>query len=205
LERRFNISQEPAPLFWTSNSNNVGFWPGTINVSAQVHGPITGNVTRNFVSMVDNSRSTWSRALGVPINRVANPASAQIRAFGGQREYMNRLSLQMRPHSQPGATWAGWAFYATDTEVDSVRISGAIRSIRRFSNYSPNFNVCGWGMQQSQSLITHEIGHSLGWWGHSSSNIAVMYSSMRPEASSPNGVLTVAESRHLRQIYDRYR
>ena len=58
-------------------------------------------------------------------------------------------------------------------------------------------------MQQSQSLITHEIGHSLGFWGHAPNTFDTMFWQMQPEASNTNGVLSINESRHLRQIYDR--
>ena len=49
----------------------------------------------------------------------------------------------------------------------------------------------------AQATTTHELGHCLGWEGHHTSNIGIMYGD-----SSQAAPFSQADSVHLQQIYE---
>jgi predicted Zn-dependent protease len=57
--------------------------------------------------------------------------------------------------------------------------------------------ISGRTTNQYKKTMTHEIGHLLGWSGHSSNSNDIMYSS-----GSSITTLTLRDKNHLSQIYD---
>lgn len=53
-----------------------------------------------------------------------------------------------------------------------------------------------WGAKSYRAAFTHELGHGLGWLGHSTSSSNVMYSS-----GYDNDILTPSDKNHLTQNY----
>lgn len=199
--RSFNVSQQSSAI-WHSDGSWVGFWPGTI----RVHSQTIGRVSTGFRlgTWVGYSRAAWGNALGVTIHPSDNPQTAQIRVFGGLREEVER-----HRGDRVGSTdWTGIARHATRTRVGTITAGNAVRGVYRYSGQASMWVVqrstaTTWSqdnINRSRKTISHELGHTLGFHGHSPSNIDVMW-----HANTPHFTLQYRERRHLRQIYANFR
>ncbi|MCL2587769.1 MAG: hypothetical protein FWE31_06100 [Firmicutes bacterium] len=206
ISRTITVTQQG--VIWNSDSSDVSFWRGAINVSTQTVGSIPSY--SHFPTLVTEARSAWSRALGVPIG-TGTRANSQIHATGGTRREIEREYDQIF-----STRWDGVA--VTEWNPDSaVRITagGRSRTVRNLRGqarlyvvYEPRF----WhldtlrqqrGNREIMYMITlHELGHALGYHGHSSNRNDVMYNRPYPPLRIH---LTPTEQRHLRQIYSRFR
>ena len=194
---------------WHSDLSIVGFWPGAVNTSVQTH----GNVGRNMNIFLDNVNREWATALGVPINRTA-PAQANIQNHVGRRGPLAAFMRTQRYHIAVSANtictgrYQGLAFNAPTTWAGSIVCrEGRLRSVQRYSGVAVTFNSYDNRFDNPindvnlQNLLLHEMGHALGWEGHSRTPGDVMYI-----RGSHNVIrLSPQEARHLRQIYNAFR
>ena len=205
--RTVTISQNRYYI-WHSDLSIVGFWPGTINTSVQTH----GNVARNMNTFLDHVNREWANALGVSINRTT-PAQANIQNHVGRRGPLAAYMRTQRYHIAVSANtictgrYLGLAFVATRNHAGSIACrEGWVRSVQMFSGVAVTFNsydnidFSPHNDVRLQHLLLHEVGHSLGWEGHSSVRGDVMY---RREVQNVIH-LTPQEALHLRQIYDAF-
>jgi len=190
---------------WHSNENWAGFWPGAINVRTETLGTVSAGF--RFDTRVTTARNAWSSALGVPINAASANQTAQIRAFGGSREEIERFRRIWN------TDWAGFAEWPTGyTNARAIFINGVTRQVVRFSGHSRIFVVerftgVNWTVAQgNETTMTtmHELGHALGWWGHSH-NISVNNQDIMWYRVHQGTTLRPNEIRHLAQFYARLR
>ena len=192
-------------LIWHSYDNEVHFWPGTVNVHTRTIGTVSPAF--QFGARVTEARHAWGSALGINIG-TATRNNAQIVATGGPRR-----DVELDQGSRVGTTaWTGLARRATRRHEATLNIGGANRRVYRLSGQAQM-----WVVQRSTAAVwpqndhnrtrkttIHELGHTLGYWGHSptrpGNNQDVMWYS-----STPHVTLQPTERRHLRQIYNRFR
>lgn len=62
--------------------------------------------------------------------------------------------------------------------------------------YIPDF---GLSKTAQENVLIHELGHALGYAGHSENNADVMF-----KDANGSTTLSANETNHLKQIYDRY-
>ena len=195
---------------WHSDSNRVGFWPGAINTSIRVHGV---NVGRNMYSFLDDVNRIWGDALGVRINRTPQ-TNANIQNHVGRRA---PLAAYMRTYGGQIATYApiifpgnilGVAFTAPPASSYNIQAGGATRIVDRYTGVARTFSSYEWSNSTALSdialrnILLHEVGHALGWRGHSRIRGEIMYANVLP---TNHNNLSANERRHLRQIYDAFR
>ncbi|MBQ7604394.1 MAG: matrixin family metalloprotease [Clostridia bacterium] len=82
--------------------------------------------------------------------------------------------------------------------VSAVRIIYGCREVtRKIKDGSSYILSYGGNSDACKNVCTHELGHAVGFFGHSSSSSAVMY-----YASHDGFTLKTAEKAHLQQIYN---
>ena len=91
---------------------------------------------------------------------------------------------------------------ATQTFVRSIDTTSGIRRVYSFSGYSRMFVIDRErnNVNRDQMITSHELGHSLGYRGHSATNHAVMH-----QTTHDHHRLIECETQHMRQIYDAFR
>jgi len=193
------------PIWHSVDSSVVGFWSGRIDIytSERDLGQPDGF---DFSTMMAEARNAWSGALGVPFNTVSTAADANIRAYGGDRRAIQAY-LERRP---PFPDIAGVAIPGAHEIVETIYAGGRDRTVARFTGRGDDayIMVVFSGsiinpMDRARTATMHELGHVLGYWGHSPNSNDVMYGVER--ILFTNTVLNPAEIEHLRQIYRMFR
>jgi len=191
---------------WHSDASWIGFWPGTINVHAQALNTLPER--SDFQTHVTNARNTWSEALNIPIG-TGTAANAQIRAFAGSRSAIVELHRGFQPN------WEGLASrepLGVRTRVATINTSNGIRHVYRFSGQFRilavvELRTTAWTGRDTEllrNLMIHELGHTLGFWGHprqitANENDVMWFQNHTGYELSSN------EIRHLAQIYESFR
>jgi len=189
-------------LIWHSDSHEVSFWQGAIGVHSITVGTVSAGF--QFHTQVTNARLDWGQAIGVPINLSLAPSLAQIRAFGG-----TRASMEFADGREPG--WStgigGWAI-TPRTHHATIIGNGTVRQVNRTNGQASFFVIelstaATWtaaNREMSQMTTSHELGHNLGFHGHSNHATDVMFPSVHRHYR-----VNPTEGQHLRQIYRMFR
>ena len=190
--------------------NVVGFWPGDINIWVDEIGPQPARF--NFLDRVDIARNVWIDALGIRFTNAANDGVANIRAYGGHRNEIqrylgNELHYTAYTHRYGVAVLQG----TIDRHMGTIEAGGATRHVNRLNGTGRRGAIvlvfsdsASWWIDDSRMsdfatmTAMQELGHALGYFGHSPNINDVM---ARTTSSSPNETLNPAEIEHLRQIY----
>ncbi len=139
------------------------------------------------------AQQEWSNALSVPITGVTQAVDAHIRSWGGPRAEIDAF------RGEP-STWAGLAEPPVTTWVQSIIVNDVTNHVLSHSGQGRMFTIERANADEVRMIATHELGHSLGYWGHSTDNQEIMWPFV-----STNVTLRANEIRHLRQIYDHFR
>lgn len=191
--------------YWYSGSLQVNFWS---NMPSKVYVYSFSGMPDVFRTAMRDSVSAWSSALGYNITYEYSPndslPTSGIKFFGGDSEQLDTLGVfehdDLLYGNMCGQVISVRNLYTTQFVTptgDNVSVYknsiayGAILNLSSES-VSPTFN-------NYLNICLHEMGHALGWYGHSSSSSDVMYKAIR----SNNTSLTNRDINHIRQIYNR--
>ncbi|MCL2854463.1 MAG: RICIN domain-containing protein, partial [Defluviitaleaceae bacterium] len=194
-------------------SERVGFWDGVVNVYTRQLGIIT---VRNFSADMQYARRVWGDALGITFNSApstsAGRQTANISVYGGTRNDIQRRTGLSYYYFEND--YRGFARLPRTTDPGGVRVgaiqaSGIMRNVYRFYGVGDEAVIVaifpGSAFDSDamfRSTAIHELGHALGYLGHSPNRNDVM----RDDTGfSPNTNLNPAEIEHLRQIYRSFR
>ena len=200
--------------------NWVAFWDGTINIRVESVLPETHPAGFNFTQRMDTARDAWGSALGITFNDVANRADANIRVYAGCRfeiedriEWHLPLTLfeygQASPPPEQDSSFSGRV--RGREQAGTIQAGGATRDVYRFFGTGDGAAVIFvfTGSTRHTNLATftamHELGHALGYQGHSPNNNDIMRRTAPFFSANPNETLQPAEIEHLRQIYRTFR
>lgn len=142
---------------------------------------------------------------------------AQILSYGGNRAQMYALAefydIEIRG-------WGGVASFPSVIHQGSINVNGVVRRVYRMI---PNFNRQTWAVMlnttnstvangswnysqnQIRAIVLHELGHLMGYYGHSRDNRDIMHLYVANNIDNNNLRVSESESRHLRRVYDRFR
>jgi len=169
--------------YWYSNQSKIGLW--TNAVTACPHSVSNGYTF--IVNATMSSISNWNNA-GVPVN--LSWGGETIPIYGG-------LAADLEVYC-PGITgYSGMSYYSC-TFAGYLIYNGSKKSC-----YTMNSAKCGvvyYPGKSSNGYIkttSHELGHCLGWMGHSANSSDIMYA-----YSSEIAVLTSRDINHLVQVYE---
>jgi len=203
---------------WHIDSNDrhsvsFEFWAGDIYVFIEPIAPYPANF--NFESRMETAQAAWASVLGVRFHRANNVANATIRALGGCR-YEIQYVLRRPDAFCPDRMRYGVALSTSERggiAEGTIHAGGVTRSVFRQSGtetIAVFSNSGSWETRNYRNVnfatmsAMHELGHALGYRGHSPNRSDVMIGIV-PTISSPNVVLNPAEVEHLRQIYRMFR
>lgn len=152
---------------------------------------LNSNGSFGFREAMENARIQWQNAINVPINSVTS-SSAMIKYWGGTAEELRAFGLTEVNSSYAGLTWLNGVDDSEDWIYANTTIAGLIHT-----------EITGYIIDQGSSanyvnVFAHELGHALGWHGHSNQTTDVMHSS----SSSPT-TLTNRDILHISQAYNR--
>lgn len=176
---------------WRNNeSNRVACWPASVKVyQGNVAG---GSLSSDVIQACSTAMSQWSLELGVLITRVSTEDAADIVIYGGTREEF--IGQNKPPKNEfAGATTesrlgnpVGYYLYNNSAKI-LYESEGATTHI-----YHEN----GMSLDDYKKVYIHELGHALGYLGHSPVETDVMY--YEPTTYT----LSEGEIAYLEQFYD---
>ncbi|MDR2728874.1 MAG: InlB B-repeat-containing protein [Chitinispirillales bacterium] len=175
----------------------IGFWDArSLNVYIR---PVANNA--DFENGMNRGCTQWSNALGIRFNVSTNAQdeeTAQIRAYAGTRAEMRQLSGNVN-----FSIGLSSSFYTTDESLGNINIQGTQVEIRKQLS-SIIYVELQTVNNRTISTAMHEMGHSLGYYGHAPNTTDVMFTTFAGVTNAPI-TLQDNEMRHLRQIYANYR
>ncbi|MCL2393028.1 MAG: RICIN domain-containing protein, partial [Oscillospiraceae bacterium] len=198
--------------------NWIGFWDGAITVRTE---PIPERQAAgfNFESRMTSAQTAWSNVLGVTFLPVVE--NAHIRAYGGDRVEIARLinnNIPFDPTNERYAAMTGRLRGGGEpaSPIGQIIAGGATRNVFRlndslvdgvmrigvFSNTGAWYTLNLRNIHFATMAATHELGHALGYMGHSP-NLSDIMTGHIPGLASPNRTLNPAEIEHLLQVYRR--
>jgi len=191
-----------------------GFWDGSINLRVTPVGVQADGF--DFSGRMTTARNAWSSALGITINNATDAATANIRAYGGHRDEIQDHLRRTAPFTDRYGTTLLYAPIDGGV-VGTIQAGGVSRNVFRLRGTGSNANIIAvfsdsgsWLTFDSRNInfatmaAMHELGHALGYFGHSPNSNDVMRGNI-PLLATPNETLNPAEIEHLRQIYQRFR
>lgn len=176
-------------FYWHSNSNNVGHWASTPTISS-----INYSTSANFYYLAAYPHATaqWSSA-GISTSPDGWSWSSNIICRGG--------TITQLVNNVPNLTYdqligkSGLTLYTSN--MDAYLDYYGVQKYRYQMTAATVLIIdCGETLNEEKKTFTHELGHALGWIGHSNVSSDIMY-----YATSSVTSLTTNDKEHLVQIY----
>lgn len=172
--------------YWYSDSDTIGRWDeSSINVNTN---RLNSNNTFYFLVAMVHALGQWSTPTGITLTKTTT--TGPIVYYGGTKAEIDTLGLFTLPASATGAT-------GTTNTTEGTWTYGSTTKTGLKTTYAYGCIVDnGRTADEYKKTATHELGHALGWKGHSSTTTDVMY-------SQPSSVttLTSRDKNHLSQVY----
>lgn len=177
-----------ADLFeWYSNSDTIGTWVGT-----QIkygHKKLNSSSYFNFYASGLYAMKQWEDVLDISIENVLLMSEASITVFGGTWDEITALGLPFHPSA------LGYSYYSKASVLRTEYINGKEVTVKQIERAVIVIIDKGL-MSEYNHVTTHELGHALGWVGHSSESSDLMYA-----VNNSTTVLTSRDTAHLCQVY----
>ena len=182
--------------WYASGTNDVYYY------SVPIYGSVgyyqTGSYTCALTGL-SNGVSKWNSANFLPFSlsynsiTLADP-NANVWYYGGDRSYLSQY------FSGITSSVYGITSFATSVSSTTVYYGASAKTVHMLDGSSRSrVAIVDQGLAPNPSYVTvgaHEMGHVLGWYGHSSNPSQLMYS-----AASVSSVLS-EDKLHIKQIYD---
>ena len=172
-------------------SNFVGHWlydPSVYYIN------LSNDESFYFEEGIVEGISKWNTALETNVSTVQSSSNADIIVVGGSTDDFREAFQWYIPDGTLGYTEWGFAYlghYTSNTYNSPVKLDAAMLDATVLILQCP-----GRTNNEYVNACTHELGHALGFFGHTSSSTAIMYS------HGHSGVtLARSEINHLAQVY----
>lgn len=167
-------------------SHVVGRWESSPVVYTQ---KLDSNTSFPFYNSVSTARNIWSTALGVNMTSTGSSSNANIKIYGGSAsdlaKYGGKLGSNDYGYTQRGFNCTGYYSSGSDRKLYGKMTSATVYILSRTASSNSVTNVC-----------LHELGHALGYIGHTNSSGIMYY--------QPSEIieLTRNDLNHLSQVYN---
>ena len=169
--------------------NQIGTW-GANSTIKFAQKKLNKNSDFDFYACNLGAQNTWAPILGVTFQNVILMNDAQIKVYGGTQAEMQEIGLTVTEYavgrtisdygSSTTTSYGGKTKYVLGLNDGEIQI----------------YDGLGRTPTQVQKTTTHEMGHALGWHGHSKVYGDLMYTS----SETSNG-MTSRDINHLKQVY----
>lgn len=175
---------------WKSDSYKAGYWSSDVMVRCV-------NSSSSFAanSYVSTAISAWDAVGIVDCSYTSSASSANITFYSGTRAQMKALGFGYDSCTNGVTTWDSYTLKAQDSSYKIYKITAASASMCSDYSYDSALSSSN-ETKLYKNVATHELGHALGWMGHSASTSAVMY-----EYTSLITTLTSTDKNHLIYVY----
>lgn len=181
--------------YWYSNKYEIGRWT---NIPTLYYTYIGDNSTieNSFEDGIEYADDKWSYALDINIypQYTPNEDMYTMHFYCGDEDELSSLEIFSDNDIYNSNTKGQTVVYGyqTDTFLQGGRtiVGYELTKVEVFIKENTAANIV-------KKVCTHELGHSLGWLGHSSNSSDMMY-------AYDNNVLQLTERDivHLKQVYD---
>ena len=176
--------------YWYSNDGGIARWINTPKTWTSVS---DGFSSSDFNTYVNHARNQWIDA-GISISTTTSSSNANIIIRGGtyntMRNYEPSITTSNAGISMIAPNPEGTYRYNSSTKI-GYTISNVVYLYIIYKPGGTSPSSDGY-----KKTVTHELGHSLGWFGHSSNSSDVMYGSSHTQCN-----LTTRDKLHLTQVY----
>lgn len=172
---------------WYSGSDSIGTWAGS-----QIkygHKKLNDNSRFYFYSSGLYAIKQWEEALDISIKNVVLMSEANITAYGGTWDELTALGFPYEPDG------LGYSYYTKSSLLRTDIVDGREVTVRQIEGAVVIIVDKGL-MSDYNHVTTHELGHALGWIGHSTERSDLMYA-----VNNGTTELTPRDIEHLLQIY----
>lgn len=155
----------------------------------------------NFLNGCSGAVGRWSDALDVNVTTSSSSAEIDIRMYGVTPE-----SYTMLTGGQWLDTTLGLTTRALDVDKGYSFVSG---TNKRINIYETTETVTIYILLDTdstfmESIITHELGHAVGFDQHSNNSSHIMYPTPTYDGLEYRCAISADEAHDLKLIYDRY-
>jgi predicted Zn-dependent protease len=150
---------------------------------------LNSDTSFRFLPGVNHAASEWKDVLGITINTSSTASTGNIEYYGGTRSEITAYTGYTLPTDSAGQT----RYYYKGEEGTWTYGSSSK------TGYLFSFIYCYMvdaSDDYEYNVATHELGHALGWMGHTPNSSAVMY-----HTESSVITLTNIDKNHLSQVY----
>lgn len=178
--------------YWYSNTSQISEWDRRVDVYVY---SLNSGFASDFDTIMGHAISQWDSA-GIDTAKTSNDSYAEVEAWGGTYSEIKAIKPSFSSANTGLCVYASRYSYATYSYsgMPGVNISGYM--YYSSSNAEVYVKEDSRTMDEYKKTAAHELGHALGWYGHSSNSSDVMYS-----GGSSNKDLTNRDKNHLVQIY----
>lgn len=177
--------------YWYSNEDEVAFWQNDPTVYYEA---VHSSGAFSLSACISHAINQWDLA-GIDVTLTSVESTADIRIYSGDAFSLYMETGFLMENGSAGETYITSMTYFAKTDSGSGSLktvykmnSGVVVLISDFGNDQNN--------SEYKNVCTHELGHSLGWLGHSLDDDDVMY----PYVSEIYD-LTSRDKLHLNQWY----
>ncbi|MBQ8340665.1 MAG: RICIN domain-containing protein, partial [Clostridia bacterium] len=176
---------------WNAGSGaSVGFWDSSPKLYYQNYSYTNDNFY--MLSSVGCALDQWNAVLPISVSITTNEDDAQILCYGGDEATLIGLGANI------DSSTGGLTSYSIDSSFAvNVKWGATNKTTKKLTNarvYLVDRNLTA---NQQKNIATHEIGHALGYYGHSMRTADVMHANNKSEYT-----LTDREIAHLLQVYE---
>lgn len=180
--------EENSCQYWYSSSTHVGHWFSTPKVAKE---KLNNSMLFEFSQAISHSRIQWN-SVQVPTSSCNSIENADIPCIGGTAsEIYAAYNYSINPNAYNGMTVVSKSFYCQITYQNQQK---SLYAMNHATVYILDKGYTNPDKYKATSL--HELGHALGWCGHSSLSSDAMY-----EYSNLVLTPTLRDERQIHQFY----